>query len=356
MNQKKQHCIYALHRMDFLKTREKLFLYELLDTDEDIFHLTKKEVQALIGRQLRTRRWDPGGCLKMAEVDMKTIERRGIQSLFFWDPGYPPQLREIFDPPFLLFYRGRLPSFEVPAAAVVGTRFPTGSARSAAFQIGMELSRYGVDVISGLAKGIDREAHEGSLEHEGCSIAVLGNGIDTIYPTSSRKVAEKILSHGGVIFSEYFPGEQPLKYHFPARNRIVSGLSRGVVIIQAPVKSGALITADYALEQGRDIYIHKAGISGIQGEGTRRLSLDGAPVIEFAGEILEDWGFTVDSMDLNCDYYRRKYVREGNHCTSNKKMVQGVKAWDNPGKFLATMLEYELSGTVTMHNGDYFRR
>jgi DNA processing protein len=344
MNQNKILCIFALHRMDFLKTREKLILYELLETEKDIFLLSKKEVQSVIGRRLKTDRWKPGKFLNQAENDLKIAKRLKIGFVFFWDAGYPPQLREIYDPPFVLFYRGTLPRFTTPAVAIVGTRYPSGAARSAAFQMGLELSGLGIDVVSGLAKGIDREAHEGSLEGNGCSIAVLGNGIDTVYPCSSRKVAEKILLHNGVIFSEYFPGDLPLKYHFPARNRIISGLSRSVVIIQAPVRSGALITADYALDQGRDIYVHKTGLPGIQGEGTHKLFADGAPVIEYAGEILEDWGFGVDSSHLNCDYYNNGYYKSHDDDRIH------------PGKRLAKMLEYELSGTVTMHNGDYFRR
>lgn len=351
MNQNKILCVFALHRMEFLKTREKLILYELLETEKDIFLLSKMEIQSVTGRKLKTGRWNPGTYLKMAENDLNTIQKRGITFVFFWDPGYPPQLREIYDPPFILFYRGMLPMYTSPAVAVVGTRFPTGSARSAAFQTGMELSNLGIDVVSGLAKGIDREAHEGSLEGDGCSIAVLGNGIDTVYPASSRKVAEKILIRNGVIFSEYFPGVLPLKYHFPARNRIISGLSRSVVIIQAPGRSGALITADYALEQGRDIYIHKTGLTGIQGEGTRKLFNDGAPVIEYAKEICVDWGFGVDSSYLNCDYYN-----SNNDCSYVNGTFFEQKKWEHPGKWLAAMLEYEFSGTVTMHNGDYFRR
>ncbi|MBN2532461.1 MAG: DNA-processing protein DprA [Spirochaetales bacterium] len=353
MNQNKTLCIFALHRMEFLKTREKLIFYELLETEKDIFLFSQNEVQAVLGRRLKTDRWDPGKYLNTAEKDMKAIIDSGIRFVFFWDPGYPPQLREIYDPPFVLFYRGALPGFITPAVGIVGTRFPTGSARSAAFQMGMELSGLGIDVVSGLANGIDREAHEGSLKGSGRSVAVLGNGIDTVYPVTSRKVAEKILLHNGVIFSEYFPGVLPLKYHFPARNRIISGLSRSVVIIQAPERSGALITADYALEQGRDIYVHKTGLSGIQGEGTRKLSCDGAPVIEYALDILLDWDFGVDSSPLNCDYNMsgcNDYGDDPEYCFHNQEKRE------HTGNWLARMMEYELAGAVTRYNGEYFRR
>ncbi len=131
--------------------------------------------------------------------------------------------------------------------------------------------------MSGLARGIDREAHEGCVEAGGRSVAVLGNGIDLVYPASSRPTAMALLARGGAILSEYPPGVPPLQYHFPARNRIISGLCRAVVVVQAPERSGALITAEYALDQGRDLWVHAAGLQGSAGAGTRRLADSGAP-------------------------------------------------------------------------------
>jgi len=172
----------------------------------------------------------------------------------------------------------------------VGTRFPTGAAREAAFSLGFGLGREGIGVVSGLARGIDRDAHEGCVEAGGRSVAVLGNGIDAVYPSSSRCAAMAILSRGGCLLSEYPPGVPPVQYHFPARNRIISGLCRAVVVVQAPEKSGALITAEYALDQGRDLWVHEAGIAGSSGAGTRRLRDLGAPLLASSLDLLRDWG------------------------------------------------------------------
>jgi DNA processing protein len=327
--------ILLLHKLRGLRTREKLLLFEGVESLEDLTTLHQRDVESCICRKLKPGTWNPRDYLGEIERDMAVMKQRGIHSLFIRDPRYPQQLREIYDPPFVLFYRGTLPTFTVPCVGIVGTRFPSCAARSAAFQTGLELSRLGIHVVSGLAKGIDRESHEGSVRGKGISIGVLGNGIDTVYPTSSRKTAEKILEHEGAIFSEYFPGVLPLKYHFPARNRIISGLSRSVVIIQAPSRSGALITADYALEQGRDIYVHRAGLTGTQGAGSRRLYEEGAPVIDYGKEICADWGFHIDLSYLNC------------HISIEETGMQ-------PGKELAHMLEYELSGRIEMHNGEYY--
>jgi DNA processing protein len=172
----------------------------------------------------------------------------------------------------------------------VGTRYPTGAGRAAAFRLGFDLGRNGIWVVSGLARGIDREAHEGCEQAGGRSIAVLGNGIDLIYPSSSRSAAMALLARGGAIVSEYPPGVPPLRYHFPARNRIISGLCRGVVVVEAPERSGALFTAEYALQEHRDLWVHGAGLAGTTGAGTRHLAESGAPAVHAAGEILGAWG------------------------------------------------------------------
>jgi DNA processing protein len=217
------------------------------------------------------------------------LTREGLRSIFYWDSEYPPLLHAIYDPPLTLFLRGSLPATGTTLAAIVGTRFPTGAAREAAFRLGFELGRNGIGVVSGLARGIDREAHEGCEDAGGVSVAVLGNGIDLVYPSTSRAAAMALLARGGAIVSEYPPGVPPLRWHFPARNRIISGLSRGVVVVQAPARSGALFTAEYALDQGRDLWVHAAGQTGTVGEGTRQLAQSGAPVIHDAAEILHEW-------------------------------------------------------------------
>ena len=282
--------LLGLAHVEFLKPHEKLLLVEMLGSVRRIFELSLSDLADLLGRRVSSKLWQPEELLHAALRTQNSLTESGTRSIFYWDATYPPQLREIYDPPVTLFLRGSLPDPEVPLAGIVGTRYPTGGARAAAFRFGFELGRSGVGVVSGLARGIDTDAHEGCVQAGGFSIAVLGNGIDELYPQSSRSVGMSLLDRGGAILSEYPPGVPPLHYHFPARNRIISGLSRAVVIVQAPEKSGALITADYALEQGRDIWVHAEGLSGPCSAGTKRLAEAGAPVATCAADLLREWG------------------------------------------------------------------
>jgi DNA processing protein len=292
MNAHDRLCLLGLSHVEFLHPREKLTLIEMLGRPSRLFCLPLAELARLVGRRLRTLEWIPSEILRKAEETENLLTRDGMRSIFYWDSTYPPQLRTIYDPPVTLFLRGALPDTDRNLAGVVGTRFPTGAARTAAFRLGFELGREGAGVVSGLAQGVDREAHDGCLAAGGYSLAVLGNGIDDIYPPSSRASAAAMLGAGGGMLSEYPPGVPPLRYHFPQRNRIISGLCRSVVVIQAPQRSGALITADFALDQAKDLYVHAAGIFGAAGAGTRGLAEAGAPVISGTAEILRDWSLS----------------------------------------------------------------
>ncbi len=280
----------ALSHVSFLTPREKLLLSDMRGGPEGVLELGIRDMAAMLGRRFVTKGWQPARLLEKAEETEKLLTRDGLGCIFYADPVYPPQLREIYDPPPLLYYRGRLPDNGKALVGIVGTRYPTGAARKAAFALGFGMAAAGVGVVSGLARGIDSDAHEGCVEAGGYSAAVLGSGIDLITPSASRPTARALLSAGGIIFSEYPPGTPPRRYSFPARNRIISGLCRAVVVVQAPERSGALITAEYALEQGRDLLVHRAGLEGSTGAGTRRLAESGAPAVSGAEEILRDWG------------------------------------------------------------------
>ncbi|MDR1930697.1 MAG: DNA-processing protein DprA [Treponema sp.] len=224
-----------------------------------------------------------------------------IAQAVFGSPGYPPLLGELYDPPRILYYRGVLPDPEKPAVAVVGTRHPSAAASREAFKLGRELAERGIAVISGLALGIDAMAHRGCLEGGGKTAAVLGSGLDQVYPVSNRMLARRILESGGALISEYPWGTKPRKWNFPQRNRIISGLARGTVIVEAPAASGALYTAQFALEQGRDLWVSSVGASSSLGEGTRKLAEEGCPLIRGAAEIAAEWGLcgeaSVDGKD-----------------------------------------------------------
>jgi DNA processing protein len=280
----------ALSHVSFLTPREKLLLSDMLGGPEEILRLGLKDLAGMLGRRFTTGAWQPGRLVERAEECEKRLTREGLGCIFYKDRAYPPQLREIYDPPAMLYFRGRLPDNGKALIGIVGTRYPTGAARKAAFALGFELAAGDIGVVSGLARGIDSDAHDGCVEARGFSVAVLGSGIDMICPAASRPLARALLEADGVIFSEYPPGTPPRRYSFPARNRIISGLCRTVVVVQAPERSGALITAEYALEQGRDLMVHGAGIEGSAGAGTRRLAESGAPVVSGARDILSEWG------------------------------------------------------------------
>jgi DNA processing protein len=234
-----------------------------------------------------------------AEKDAAAARQRGIHWASYAEGAYPPLLRELYDPPVVFFYRGALPDPEKPLAAVVGTRRSSGYAAAQAYDIARTLGYNGVPVVSGLALGIDAMAHRGNLAGGGKTLAVLGSGPDMVFPASNRGIARAILENGGALVSEYPPGTAPAKWHFPARNRIIAALARGVLIVEAPALSGALITARFALEQGRDLWVASAGISSPRGEGCRSLAADGGRIIRRGEEILAEWGIEISGKNVD---------------------------------------------------------
>ncbi len=289
-------------RIPGLRPTERLLIDDVIGSVEFFRALDSRMIERIIGRNIGIARISPDDALQQAERDLDYCNSRGIRIITYWDAAYPPQLREIFDPPLLLFVRGTLPDWSSAHIAVVGTREPTATAVMAAEQLAEELGGAGHTVISGLARGIDAAAHRGALRFSGVACgsvptgAVLGGGIDVVSPASNRPLAAQILQCGGFLASEYPPGVRPAKFHFPARNRIISGLARGVVVVQAPARSGALITAEYALDQGRDLFVHRAGTEGERGAGTGELAQDGARIISSALDIFDEWGMAYPEM------------------------------------------------------------
>ncbi len=210
----------------------------------------------------------------------------GIVTLL--DQNYPEHLRQIHDPPPVLYQRGELCPADREAVAVVGSRAPTPYGRLTTEKLARELASCGITVVSGLARGIDSCAHRSAVEGGGRTIAVLGSGLDRIYPPEHRTLAEKIAA-AGAILTEFPFGQGPEKYHFPLRNRVISGLSLGVVVVEAAARSGALITADLALEQGREVFAVPGNISSPKSAGPNRLITQGAKLVESAGDILEEF-------------------------------------------------------------------
>jgi len=203
------------------------------------------------------------------------------------DADYPLLLAEVSDPPLVLYYWGELKKEEM-AVGIVGTRRATAYGLAIAEKLSEELAEEGFTIVSGLARGIDSAAHRGALKCEGRTIAVLGSGLDKIYPPENKELAQEI-ARKGCLLTEFPPGVPPLKQNFPQRNRIISGLSRGIIVVEAGEKSGALITVDFALEQGRDVFAVPGPITSDKSKGTNNLISEGAKLIQGTADVLENY-------------------------------------------------------------------
>jgi len=226
-----------------------------------------------------------------AEKRKDSLEKKGIKLITYEDAKYPKRLQHIPDPPYQLFYFGQLPEEEKPALAIIGARECTSYGENMARKIGYALGKNGVEVISGMAKGIDGISQIATINAGGRSFAVLGSGVDICYPNENQKLYEILKSKGG-IFSEYIPGTTPKPFLFPPRNRIISGLADGVIVVEARKKSGTQITVDMALEQGKDIYVVPGRMTDGLSEGCNQLIKEGAQLMlsvdSFIKEYFED--------------------------------------------------------------------
>jgi DNA processing protein len=220
------------------------------------------------------------------ETALRVCGAEGIRILSRWSPGYPPGLLHLARPPAILFLLGREELLRRGGVAVVGSRRSTAYGRRVAREIAAALVEAGLVVVSGLALGIDAAAHRGALEAGGATLAVLGNGVDVLHPPSNRGLARR-LGREGLLVSEFLPGTRPLPHHFPRRNRILAALSTAVVVVEAARRSGALITADLALELGRDIAAVPGSVYAPMSEGANRLIRVGAHPLLRAGDVVE---------------------------------------------------------------------
>lgn len=275
----------AISAMQFLSFREKLALEEKLDTIGDLAVLSIDDISYIVGRRIRSRWWKGTECQKQAEQSMRLMEVYGIHGVLHHQLDYPALVAEIFDPPYMLFYRGNIQAVMEPCLSVVGTRKPTPAVAKATFDFSQEAAASGYTLVSGLAFGIDAAVHKGALAGNGKTVAVLPCGADGVVPLSHKRLAATMLEREGCLLSEYLPGVPAEKFRFPQRNRIIAALSPVTVVAAAPEKSGALITAEFALEQGRDVYLLAAGLAETCcSQGMEAYRQDGAPVISSVAE------------------------------------------------------------------------
>lgn len=304
------------------------------------------------------------GLLERAEAELERAERNGYTILTQKDSRYPSLLREIFDPPYVLYCAGDTAAINSHCVSIVGSRRPTAYGRSVAERMGEDLASRGLTVVSGLARGIDAQAHIGALKG-GRTVAVLGSGLENIYPKENRRLFDRIIQNGAVI-SEFPLDSPPLGFHFPIRNRVISGLSRALIVIEAAKKSGSLISARLALDQNREVMAVPGPISSEMSRGTNWLIQSGAKLVEGWADILEE---------LPPDVREELQIRHQNRTGAPKLSAEESRILDliplekalhideiiqaserSVSEISAILLGLELKDTIRQIPGKYFQR
>lgn len=277
----------ALKSIDGIGNASFQALLEHFGSPDAVFSATVRDLSTIPGINKKSaaaiasfKSWDN------IRRQMDTLNNTNMKIITYLDECYPPNLLNIYDRPAFLYVLGQLEKEDIPIA-IVGSRHASTYGRYTTERLSRELALKGITIVSGMARGIDSCAHRGALVAQGRTIAVLGSGLDVIYPPENKNIFNDIVQNGAVI-SEYPPGTEPLSYHFPARNRIISGMSYGVLVVEAGEKSGSLITARLAMEQGRDVFAIPGTIDSASSRGTNSLIKQGAKLIDNIDDILED--------------------------------------------------------------------
>ncbi len=287
---------------------------------------------------------------------------KGFSVVTLDDINYPPLLREIYDPPPVLYYSGKLDLFQKPCLAIVGSRRHTLYGKEIAYKFASKLSNYDLTIVSGMARGIDTWAHKGVLESGGKTVAVLGCGIDICYPSENSSLKDQISKEGAVI-TEFPPGTRPLPPNFPRRNRIISGITIGTLVVEAGEKSGALITAEFALEQGRDVFAVPGGIGSPYSRGCHRLIKEGAKLVEKVEDVLEELPSFPES-----SVYNEKVASNESLLDTEARVLEIIHfepleleeiarmSSFAPAQLYAVLLELEIKGIIRQLPGKFFQR
>lgn len=299
-----------------------------------------------------------------AAEDMAWCYKNACHIIPFDHEAYPPLLKEIADPPLVLFVQGNVDCLSKPGLSIVGTRKPTFSGEDLAQEFAFKLAECGLVITSGLALGIDKKAHYGALLASSPTIGVLGHGFQHFYPEANRGIAEKIILRGALL-TEFLPEAPPRAFHFPRRNRIISGLSLGVLVVEAALKSGSLITARLAAEQGREVFAIPGSIHNPQVRGCHYLIHQGAKLVERVEDVLEELGMSQTTRQGNCDIIKPIISQ-----ALDKKSQQLLAALDfeetpldtiiarsglTPSEVSSMLLSLELQGLLSSAQGRYRR-
>ncbi len=345
-----------------------ILIKRLLDqfkTPEAVFRAALKDLLGIEGLGRRVAGEIQKGPLEKAvKRELSLLEEVGGRIVTLKDDHYPKRLKDIYDPPALLYVRGELRKEDELAVAVVGSRKTSPYGRWITEKIGQDLARHGVTIVSGMARGIDSVAHKGALQGGGRTIAVLGCGVDVIYPSENRTLFYQIIGDGAVL-SEFPMGSPPEGGHFPRRNRIISGLSIGVVIVQASAGSGSLITAGYALEQGREVFAVPGNVGAEGSRGTNQLIKEGAKLVESSEDILEEvlpqWRREGEAVQKGetpgpdlAEEEKVLYRLLGETPFHIDAIIQESRL--DPGKVSSLLLNLELKGLISQSPGKCFTK
>ena len=349
----------ALSKVSTLGARRILRLIAYFGTAEEAFYAT---MEALLDAGLPTKA-AKALCEERKIMNPQQVTEEifaaGFSVITLAHADYPLLLAQIYDPPAILYYRGDLSVLSTPCVALVGSRKATEYGKNAALKFGSKLAESGVTVVSGMARGIDTWAHTGALQGGGPTVAVLGCGPDICYPPENIKLREKIVSCG-ILLSEFPPGTQPKPGHFPLRNRIISGLSQATVVVEAAEKSGALITADCALEHGREVFAVPGNVNSPYSRGCHRLLKEGAAMAENASDILIALGITVQEETAATGEQQLSAQQRRVMETLEYEPIHFDDICHRCGLsapvLAATLVELELTGQVRKMPGNFFLR
>ena len=352
----KEYWLYISKVKGLLSARRKMLL-EMLGTPEEVYKAREevlRNIPLLEDYQVEQ-------LIEYRKIDFASESERfrklGIRFVTVDDKEFPSRLREIPDAPSLLFYRGELPDDNLPAVAVVGSRRCSIYGREMCLKFSSSLAQAGINIISGMASGVDGFAHRGAIQAGGKTTAVLGCGVDICYPSENKDIFEKLSTYecGGIV-SEYYPGEKALPYNFPQRNRIISGFADIVLVVEAGKKSGTFITVDHALEQGREIFAIPGRIGDSVSDGCNSLIKNGAGLASTPEDIIEALKSKY-TMLLKAEKKRKKSL--GDTLIGDEKKVYGVlesvpvqineiaeRSGVDPGKLPGILIELELKGMI----------
>lgn len=337
-------------------------LISVLGSPEAVLEAGVRQLTAIEGIDTKTaQKIKTGPNTEFVQKQLTHMDELHVGVLTYWDDAYPDRLKRIYDPPAFLFYKGNLQILNDKMFAVVGTRVATSYGRFITDKLTADLTLNGLTIISGFARGVDTIAHKAALKHNGPTVAVLGNGLDQIYPAENIKLFEQIVEQG-LFLTEYPLGTKPDGGNFPKRNRIISGMSCGVLITEAGQKSGALLTAMYALDQNREVFAVPGPVNSGKSVGTNNLIKGGAKLVESVADIIEELKGQITFAESNAeprpDRAKLSGVYQKVYDLLNSEPLHvdqiAYKTQTSPSETLSALLTLELRGYIRQLTGKMF--